>query len=130
MRPESVGLVEVGGKDRDGNRGRGWDRGSQVARVGETEPFLRATSRSPDGGARDVCEVNAAPRRRPDILSVFRSTMVPWRDDKPEPTVAVKSVADDMDDADDSKKGDDIQRTRHKPRLLTWHTYLLALALV
>ncbi len=147
MRPELVGLVEVGDRDQDRNRGRVGDRVVKVTLVEETEPFIRTTSRSPEAPDRgvfydhDVRHHHEAHRRRPDILSVFRSTMVPWRADKPKTPRAVvfeyipkaKDAAADSDgdgENSDSENSDGRWVARHKPRLLTWHTYLLGLALV
>jgi hypothetical protein len=53
--------------------------------------------------------------------------MVPWKAEKPKLAAAAEPLPSD---ASDSEKGDDIRRVWHKPRLLNWHTYLLALALV
>lgn len=117
MRPESVGLVEA--RDRD--------RVAEVTQVGtpvveEAQPFLRATSRSPDYDAQQQ-------RRKPNILSAVRSTMASWRADKPKETVVVECIEVSGDAESGDHKGG-VQRAQHRPRILTWHTYLAALGLL
>ena len=123
----------VGDRDQDANRV------VEVTRIEETEPFIRTTARSPEVPDRGVRHDHDVHRRRPDILSAFRSTMVPWRADKPKTPRAVvfeyipkaKDAAADSDgENSDSENSDGRWVARHKPRLLTWHTYLLGLALV
>ncbi len=118
----------MGDRDQDRNRSRVVD---------ETEPFLRTTSRSPEAPDRGIRHDHDVYRRRPGILSAFRSTMVPWRADKPKTPRAVvfeyipKAKDGSVDgENSDSEQADGNWVARHKPRLLTWHTYLLGLALV
>jgi hypothetical protein len=113
MRPESVGLVEVR------------DRVTQVedtaTSIEEAQPFLRATSPSP-------C-YDTQQRRRPNILSAARSTMALWRVEKPKETVVVECI-EVSGDAESGERDGGMQRAQHKPRILTWHTYLAALGLL
>lgn len=89
--------------------------------VEEAQPFLRATSRSPS-------QATQRPRR-PDIMSAVRSTMALWRAEKPKETVVVECT-EVSGDAESGEHGGSKQRAQHKPRILTWHTYLAALGLL
>ncbi len=131
--------MEGGDRDQHRNRGRVVERVAELTRGEETEPFLRTTSRSPEALDRSIRHDHNVyvHRRRPDILSVFRSTMVPWKANKPKTPRAVvfeyipkaKDAATDGESSvSDNSDGNWV--ARHKPRLLTWHTYLLGLALV
>jgi hypothetical protein len=114
MRPEAVGLVEVLNPDPVADVTR-----LEAADAGDTRVSLRASHRRPG---------QSSQRPTSTLFSAFRSTMSSWRSEKPKSAVTVEYVA--VGDEDDGEGGN-VRMAHHKPRqILTWHTYLLGLALL
>jgi hypothetical protein len=122
MRPESVGLVEMGHRDS----------AAEVTRVGVTavgggQSPLRTSPRSA-GHAR-----HADQRQRSDIWSTFWSAMASWRFDKSKSAMAAEylPIAGDADGGEDGVNGDGFRAAQHKHRRQwSWPTYLLGLVVV
>jgi len=55
--------------------------------------------------------------------------MALWRVEKPKETVVVECI-EVSGDAESGERDGGMQRAQHKPRILTWHTYLAALGLL
>jgi hypothetical protein len=116
MRSEAVGLVEVLSPDPVAEVTQ-----LEAADPGDMRVSLRASHRRPGQNSQQPTST---------LFSALRSTMSSWRSEKPKSAATAEYVAV-AGDEDDGEGGSVRMAHHNKPRqILTWHTYLLGLALL